>query len=287
VTGFWLRVSVKAGSAGASPAGVRRVALRTYPEPDASLLQTVYDDLAPRRVLTTRHQVVGPRYVDVGVELVVARRRDTPDDVLRGQLTAAIEDFLAPLSAGEDGTGWPFGRPVYVSELAAQLEPLPGVDFLPDVRLIVPDPELIGSAAEIWNDEGEQVGLDLGAHTLPRAATDGARIHTSTAFVPLVVAVTATPRAAVSARDARRAVREAVRTHFHPDVLVRDSGGLWAETVDDLRVAIANAATASANVIALDVTGDDAHLTRTPAGARQIVLGEGELPDVRTALELA
>src|SRR5262249_46863965 len=40
-----------------------------------------------------------------------------------------LQTFLDPI-VGRDGTGWPFGRNVYVSEIYRLLDTLPGVDFV-------------------------------------------------------------------------------------------------------------------------------------------------------------
>src|SRR5439155_21185086 len=42
----------------------------------------------------------------------------------------ALERFLHPLHGGPDSTGWAFGRDVFLSELFAALEELPGVEHV-------------------------------------------------------------------------------------------------------------------------------------------------------------
>jgi hypothetical protein len=100
------------------------------PQPSDALRETVFSFLRARRLLTTRVQVVPPRYADVRIEVVVVRDAVTlltSDDVRRG-VESAIRGFLSPLDGGVDGTGWEFGRAVFRSELYQRIEGLPGVD---------------------------------------------------------------------------------------------------------------------------------------------------------------
>ncbi len=100
------------------------------PIPDQALLQAVRDYLEPRRLLTTRVHVMGPRYVSLGVCMDMVPRSDRLEDRVREEALAALTGFLHPLQGGPDGTGWPFGRPVYVSEIYDLLDRLPSVDHV-------------------------------------------------------------------------------------------------------------------------------------------------------------
>jgi hypothetical protein len=44
------------------------------------------------------------------------------------------------VSGGQDGSGWPFGRPVQQGEIFAVLQRLRGVEMVDDVRLFGADP---------------------------------------------------------------------------------------------------------------------------------------------------
>jgi len=79
--------------------------------------------------------VVGPTYLEVGVVAVVA-----PENIERGgpvqqNVTARLQEFLNPLSGGPDGKGWPFGRDVYLSDVAAVVEAIAGVDYISTLEL--------------------------------------------------------------------------------------------------------------------------------------------------------
>jgi hypothetical protein len=49
----------------------------------------------------------------------------------------ALQAFLNPVSGGPEGKGWPFGRGVFLSDIAAILEALSGVDYVRQLELIV------------------------------------------------------------------------------------------------------------------------------------------------------
>lgn len=189
------------------------------PQPSVQLCQQVWNYLDPLRVLTTRHHVVGPVYVPVGAELMVARQADMPEQQLRDSLTTALKKYLDPLTGGPNQVGWPFGRSLYLSELVAFFENLPGVDHIPDLLLTsleVPDASRTARATELWHEEGDLVGLALASYHLPQLKLDPAKIVIGTTFVPIQVTVTVAPALATKPAAVRRAVKMAVRQFFHP-----------------------------------------------------------------------
>jgi hypothetical protein len=99
-----------------------------------SLSEALHRALAPATLITTRLHVMGPEWVDVGMKIAVARR---PASGLSAEAVRdAVAGFLDPLVGGEDGSGWPFGRPVYRSELFQLLEQLPAVDHVESIELV-------------------------------------------------------------------------------------------------------------------------------------------------------
>lgn len=95
----------------------------------AQLLTTVTSYLEPRRLLTARVHVVGPRFVPVRVRVTLRLMPDALETQVRPRVVEALRSFLDPI-VGRDGTGWPLGRNVYVSEIYRLLDTLPGVDFV-------------------------------------------------------------------------------------------------------------------------------------------------------------
>jgi len=102
----------------------------------ADVLPIVANHLEPRRLLTARVHVVGPRFVPVRVQVTLRLLPDALEQDVRPRAVQALRDFLHPI-VGRDGSGWPFGRNVYVSEIYRLLDTLPGVDF---ARRTVVDP---------------------------------------------------------------------------------------------------------------------------------------------------
>jgi hypothetical protein len=81
--------------------------------------------------------VTGPTYLAVGVAAVV-----TPLDLSQAgpvgvAVREALQAFFQPLTGGPSGTGWPFGRSVYLSDVATMLENLPGVDYVQEIELLL------------------------------------------------------------------------------------------------------------------------------------------------------
>jgi hypothetical protein len=102
------------------------------PSPGADLAavsKAVRDFLEPRRLLTSRVHVVGPRVVPIRVQLSIQLLPDSTKGQMLPKIGAALTTFLDPIVGG-DGTGWVFGRNVYVSEIYRLLDALPGVDFV-------------------------------------------------------------------------------------------------------------------------------------------------------------
>ena len=112
---------------------------RGRPVPSPGLRRAVAARLAPRRLVGTRFEVAGPRYVTVAVHATLAARRlAVPADV-RARAVAALDAFLDPLRGGPAGTGWPFGRDVVRAEVLQLLDDVVGVEHVVALDLIGPD----------------------------------------------------------------------------------------------------------------------------------------------------
>lgn len=131
------------------------------PQPSDGLCQALWAFLEPRRLLTVRHHVVGPTYVPVELRLGIYLRGDAPPATAGAEVAEAVRAWFHPLRGGPDGTGWPFGRDVHVSEIAAQVAGLALVDFVEEVALTVP-----GEPDRLLTDGGEVVGVALDTHEL-------------------------------------------------------------------------------------------------------------------------
>lgn len=104
------------------------------PEPSRGFLEAVRCHVKHHALLTDQVTVVPPTYVDVSVDAEV---RLVSGYTVEGRTTAvetALDEFLDPLD-GFDGDGWPFGRPLYTSEVYGVVEKVEGVDCVLDVSL--------------------------------------------------------------------------------------------------------------------------------------------------------
>ncbi|MCL4870814.1 MAG: putative baseplate assembly protein [Anaerolineae bacterium] len=81
--------------------------------------------------------VTGPDYLPVGVEAVITPRDLSSGGQVLKVVTKTLADFLHPLLGGPDGQGWPFGRDVYLSDIAAVLERIPEVDYVSTLNLLL------------------------------------------------------------------------------------------------------------------------------------------------------
>jgi len=168
------------------------VSVVVVPSPAASpaaVLATVADQLEPRRLLTTRVHVVAPRAVPVRVRVTLRLLPDWKADQVKQPAIDAIARYLDPI-VGRDGTGWPLGRDVYVSEIYRLLDTLPGVDFVR--RTVAPDPKDPNASIELdelltipeatgrvlRNDTGDVISIALDPDELvefqPTIVTDNA-----------------------------------------------------------------------------------------------------------------
>jgi hypothetical protein len=108
--------------------------------PSAELIRAIEDDFATRSLAMllgeppARINVIGPGYLPVEV-LVEVRPVSLPQaSAVRQAVLSALDTFLHPLTGGPDGQGWAFGRDVFLSELYAAFEAIPGVEHVHNLR---------------------------------------------------------------------------------------------------------------------------------------------------------
>ena len=109
------------------------------PQPTFELRRAVRAYLARRAPATVSQHlyVTGPDYLPVSVAAVVAPKVPAQAGPVLDAVRQALGAFFHPLTGGPDGTGWPFGRDVYLSDVAARLEALPGVDYIQTLMLLL------------------------------------------------------------------------------------------------------------------------------------------------------
>ncbi len=134
---------------GEEPSSLIRVVVVPYSEtpkptqPSPGFLQAVQRHLAQHRLITTQVEVISPHFVEVSVKAVVRIMPEFNPDQTRQKIENFLtEQFLNPLTGGDEGKGWSFGRPVYLSEVYQAIKnSTEGVNCVENLQLIVVDPE--------------------------------------------------------------------------------------------------------------------------------------------------
>jgi predicted phage baseplate assembly protein len=108
------------------------------PVPSPGLIGAVSAYVNRRRVIGTRIEVVGPEYLEIGVVARVKAFVGQSKTAVRDAVVAALQAFLDPLAGGPNGTGWPLGREVPISEILDLIARVPGIDHVLSLGLSVP-----------------------------------------------------------------------------------------------------------------------------------------------------
>jgi hypothetical protein len=108
------------------------------PTPTWELRREVRDFLRARMPAAAGTvSVVPPLYFEVGVSAVVVPLVPDGGGEVLAHARQMVAGFMHPLTGGPGGAGWPFGRRVYLSDVASLLERLDGVDHVGDLALTV------------------------------------------------------------------------------------------------------------------------------------------------------
>ena len=132
------------------------------------LLERVRQYLEPRRLLTTRIQVAGPRLVTIGVHVKLFLKPDALKETIAKEVENRLSQFL-------NLEVWPFGRNVYVSEIYRLLDRIPGVDFVTKI-----DNKEIITAHDVGDrsikQDGELVAIRLNPDELVKYSKEKSEI---------------------------------------------------------------------------------------------------------------
>jgi len=102
----------------------------------------VYSQLDEHRLLTTQIEVLCHESVRISVRAVIRIKPLASANAVRQRLNDVLKAFFDPLH-GYDGSGWPFGRSVYASEVYARMIEVEGVDSVQRLRLFAEGAGLI------------------------------------------------------------------------------------------------------------------------------------------------
>lgn len=116
------------------------------PVPSEWFLAAVRAHVDHHRLVTDRVRVNPPTYVPVRIDAEVSATPGYAALEVERTVVEGLDDFLDPLS-GFDGDGWPFGRPLYLSEVYDAVADVPGVERVLDVTVRVDPTAVLGESA--------------------------------------------------------------------------------------------------------------------------------------------
>jgi len=104
----------------------------TLPQPSKGLLKRIRDHLREHVLANIPPGIhaIGPSYEPVRIQATVKAERPEETSLVARRVVAALESFFHPLTGGEDGGGWGFGRAVPLSEVYATIDRAGGVDHV-------------------------------------------------------------------------------------------------------------------------------------------------------------
>lgn len=135
------------------------------PQPSPALLAALWRFFDERRLLTVRHDVVGPEYVKIKIGATLILQEGAGKEEVSKRVREIITNFFHPLKGGPEGNGWPFGRSVYLSEVYELLDGVVGVDYVEKVNLELVDT----SKATAISQEGTVKKIELRDYQLVEA----------------------------------------------------------------------------------------------------------------------
>jgi hypothetical protein len=131
------------------------------PQPTRGLLHKI-EAFLRRRVLggiADEIHALPPDYRPVQIAAKVHPKKPEEASLIERRVVQALEAFFHPLSGGEQGEGWPFGRSIYISEVFAVIERTEGVDH-------VVEASFVGQPTLTRIDIGENVLVASGTHQI-------------------------------------------------------------------------------------------------------------------------
>ena len=80
--------------------------------------------------------VTGPQYLEIDVDVTLAPITLDSAGEVEAAAREALMKFFHPLHGGPEGSGWPLGRDVFLSDVASILERVKGVDYVKELYLL-------------------------------------------------------------------------------------------------------------------------------------------------------
>lgn len=121
--------------------------------PPPELCRFVRNYLDERRLITTILDVTKPDYVEISLKVTLIRRTVGQSERLRTEIEQRMRRYLHPLVGGKDGKGWPFGRPVYRTDLVHMVEDIPGIEAIESIQIYDEDRRINVDSVRLKDDE--------------------------------------------------------------------------------------------------------------------------------------
>jgi hypothetical protein len=100
------------------------------PTPNLALLNRVSQFLKARHVPTLKLRVSGPKWQEIRVNTEIVPQSVANAGTVQANVLKALQQFFHPLTGGQQGSGWQFGRRPHHSDVYAVLEAVPGVRYV-------------------------------------------------------------------------------------------------------------------------------------------------------------
>ncbi len=97
--------------------------------------QEVQAYLDERRLLASLLIVSEPKYVWASSDATVRLKPRADPVQVRSSIEKELHRYLNPLFGGPEGTGWPFGRDLIVSDVYARIQSIGGVEYVEEARI--------------------------------------------------------------------------------------------------------------------------------------------------------
>jgi predicted phage baseplate assembly protein len=104
---------------------------------DVAALNSYLDE---RRLLTINLDIRPPAYHWVAVKVKLRASPGVDQAIIRKEVFARLHRFLNPLTGGSSGSGWPFGRHLFASDVYQCLQGLPNVQFVRSIEMFIAKP---------------------------------------------------------------------------------------------------------------------------------------------------
>lgn len=109
----------------------------------ANMRGSIMDYLDERRLLTTKVDLVSPKYQWITIQVWLKAVNIYANDRVKREAERRLYNFIRPVQGGPDpsgkfetlGEGWPYGRILYVSEIYPILQLIEGVEFIEKVEM--------------------------------------------------------------------------------------------------------------------------------------------------------